>query len=172
MKTAARIVLGPSVMRVFEQGTTRRLLPVLERTNIPQLRRVTTQARYKRWFERNLERVAKAIEASNRRNTRIRPGLKWGHATKILCLFVREIVLRTRLLTDAEVTRLERFLYVPLDSVVRRELRGCGINLPGTGIKHICRPNHFYNAQDRMAEAAERAGVPRICFDDVWANRE
>ena len=42
-------------------------------------------------------------------------GYKWGHATKILTLYIREFVLNSRYFTDAQVQAILPWLYVPID---------------------------------------------------------
>lgn len=51
-----------------------------------------------------------------------------------------------------------------------RELRACGVSTP-VRINEINSAAGFYRLQDKMEEAAQRAGVFRILFDEVWAVR-
>jgi hypothetical protein len=170
-RTAARLVLSPSVMRVFAPGTKADLLPTLQRIDVDALRGISSQARFKSWFESVLNRVARRIRRRNANNDRVNPGYKWGHATKILTLHVREIVLNSRYFDDRSATRLSAFLYTPIDSTAMNRLVGLGVELDFRAIKEIDTARKFYDVQHLLGQAAQEAGVPRVWFDDVWSER-
>jgi len=167
----ARLTLGPSVIRVFAKGTNDMVRPLLERIELDDLTKLDGQAEYKRWFEKNLHRIAKKILVLNNKIDRpgIHPGYKWGHSSKIMNSFIEGIVRQSRYFTDSEAKRIESWLYVPLDSVVMRELRDCGVATPKT-VNGIASGSQFYGLQEKMGRAAACAGVSRILFDDVWAS--
>ncbi len=167
---AAQTCMGPSVIRVFAKGTNEKLRLCLVDVEIYSLRRISDQTSYRRWFDAALDRLVKATEPDNRSNTRVQPGLRWGHCTKILCLFARDIVLHTRLFDDDLVSRLQPFLFVPIDSVVIEALRAVGLRVPARKIKHIDSAEKFFAFQT-LIDSVIPKGTPRVWFDDVWAQR-
>ncbi len=171
-KTAARVVLGPSVMRVFAAGTRDALLPVLADVKIEAIRQIWTQEDFSVWFDANVEGVVRVISRKNRDNPRISPGTKWGHSTKIMALLIRELVLNSRYFTDTEVERVSSFLYVPIDRIVMERLRKLKINLPFSRIREIDTRAKFYEVQEILGRAAAECGVPRVWFDDNWGDRQ
>lgn len=170
--TAARVVLGSSVIRVFEKGTKKKLMTVLARIRIDGLYKVRNQQQFKLWFEKELNKVAVAVRKTNRANCRIYPGYKWGHSTKVLTLYIREMVLKSRHFNDNQVKRISSWLYIPIDSIAIKRLRKLGVKLPFNNIKEICTSKMFYGTQDILAKAAIKANVPRIWFDDNWGDRQ
>ncbi len=169
---AARASLVSSVTRVFKPSTRERLICVLARIDVDSLPGLRGPRQFKEWFERALSRVAATIRRLNAHNTRVNPGYKWGHATKVLALYVRSIVLDSRYFTDSQAQRIRWWLYAPIDRVVIRDLTCLGMSLPFKGIKDIHRPARFYKVQDALGAAAAAVGVPRVWFDDRWAQRE
>jgi hypothetical protein len=170
-RTAARVILGPSVMRVYEEGTRKALLPLLPKLDVDTLVRLRDQEQYSEWFDAQVARVAQAIDRHNPHNSRIRPGFKWGHATKITAIFIRDLVLSSRYFSDSEAERISFFLYVPIDSVVIRRLKLLGVRLPFRKIKEVDTREKFYLVQNTLEKAATEVGVPRVWFDDNWAIR-
>lgn len=168
-KTAARVVLGSSVMRVFRAGTKSKIQPILGNIDIDVLRAIKNETKFKNWFSKCLAPIVRIINDTNRENNKVGNG--YGHATKILTLYVREMVLNSRYLTDKEVQRIEKFLYTPIDSVAMEALRKAGEKLPFKRIKEITEKN-FHQLQERIGEAAAKVGAPRVWFDDVWGMRE
>ena len=110
-------------------------------------------------------------EGQQRENSRIHPGYKWGHSTKVLSLFIREIVLCSRYFDDRLTDRLAPLLYIPIDGVVIDHVRRLGVPLSLRKIKHIDSAEKFFGVRDLLGEAATRAGVPRVWLDDVWTER-
>jgi len=169
---AARVILGSSVIRVFERGAKKKMMTVLARIRIDELYKVRNQQQFKLWVEKELKKVAMAVRETNRANCRIYPGYKWGHSTKILTLYIREMVLKSRYFNDNQVKRISSWLYVPIDSIAIKRLRQLGVNLPFNNIKEISTPEMFYGTQDILAKAAGEANMPRIWFDDNWGDRQ
>lgn len=168
-KTEARVVLAPSVMRACKTGTKEKVKYILERIDIDYLRSVRNQTQFKRWFCKNLKTIVKAIKDKNKGNNRVGNG--YGLATKVLALYVRGMVLNRRYFTDKEVCRIEKWLYTPIDSVVIKELKRRGEELPFDKIKDIDQES-FYQVQERLGGEAAKVGIPRIWFDDnVWGAR-
>ncbi len=171
-RTAARVVLGASVVRVFRPGTKGDLLKALEAIDIEGLRGLTSHRQFTKWFETELHALAAAIRRKNRDNARINPGYKWGHATKILTLYVRDLVLSSRYFADGQVRRVSGWLYSPIDSVVIKRLRCLGLRLPFASIKQIDTRHKYYDVQEMLHRAAARVGVPRVWFDDNWGDHQ
>jgi hypothetical protein len=169
---AARVVLFPSLLRVYRRGTNKELFPVLVAVPVDELREVQTPEQFRTWFEAHLEVLAAAIDKLNRGNGKIYPGYKWGHATKILTLYLREIVLNSRYFKDAETERLATLLYIPIDNVSMKRLKELGHRLAFSAINQIDTPEKFYGIQEMLGQVAARVGVPRIWFDDNWGDRQ
>ena len=172
-KRVARLVPGGSVIRVFRKKTKEALIEELCKIPVAEMRGLKNQEDFRKWFERQLEAVASAIRRTNRNNRSIKPGTKWGHAAKVLNLFLREMVVESRYFLEKEVKRLTPWLYMPIDRVVIKNLRDCGIELDFKVIKDIdTRKKFYYLQEDILASAAAEARVPRIWFDDVWSAQE
>lgn len=167
----ARANLGASVIRVFASGTKPGLLRVLRELPVDDLRRLERSG-FRAWYRRQLEKVARELRKRNRDNVRLQPGLKWGHAAKVLSLYLRDIVLHSRYFPDATARRVERWLYVPVDGIVIRRLKELGVELPFGSIREIDTAAKFELVQGRLDRAARSARVPRVWFDDIWADRE
>jgi hypothetical protein len=172
LRYRAALVMGPSVTRVFRRGTKKALIPALEAIDVDRLRGVRSQQQFREWFDEHLAKVARGIRRLNAHNDRVNPGYKWGHATKVLTLFVREIVLCSRYFSDAEAKRLSPWLYAPIDGIIIRRLERLGECLPFDRIRQIDTPRKFYGVQERLGEAAAAVGVPRVWFDDNWGDRQ
>lgn len=169
----ARVTLGASVVRVFEPGTKDRLLTVLAGLPIEELTGVHTDDDFKMWFERQLDIVARRINTTNSKNTRVQPGSKWGHATKILTIYLREMVSHTHYFDDAQAARIEPFLFVPIDRITIESLKRLG-HRPREfkRIKEIDTAKKFYEVQKLLGDAAMTTKTPRVWFDDGWGDRE
>lgn len=170
----ARSCIPPSVTRVFAKGTKDALLPVLAAIPIDELPQLGGEAAFRAWFERQLEVVAAAILRLNPPTVRpgIHPGYRWGHASKVLALYLRDLVLFSRYFPDADAERIAFWLYCPVDGIVMKRMRELG-EKPGVFlISGIDSPKKFWHVQDTLGAAAARAGVPRVWFDDNWGDRE
>ena len=170
----ARSCIPASVTRVFTAGTKADLVPLLARLPVDELPGLAGQAEYRAWFERHLDAVGAAILARNPKQVRpgIHPGYKWGHGTKVLALYLRDLVLFSRYFPDADAERMAFWLYCPVDSVVMKRLRELG-EQPGVfQISGIDSPARFWRIQDLLGDAAARVGVPRVWFDDNWGDRD
>ncbi len=147
-------------------------MPVLEDVEIDDPPTIRDQETFQTWFDKQLSRVAHTIDRRNSRNRRIAPGAKWGHATKILTLFVRDLVLKSRYFSDKDAKRISQYLYAPIDSIVIRRLRILGVRPPFSKIKEIDSRKKFYDVQEKLGSAAKKAGIPRVWFDDNWGDRK
>ena len=166
----ARAATSSSVVRVFAKETKEDLLRVLLTIPVEAISQLSGRENFEEWFETQLERVARAIYKRNKTNVRVNPGLKWGHAAKVLALYLRDVVLHSRFLTDAEVARVAPWLFVPVDSKVMERLADLGVKLPFTQIRQIASKDAFYRVQNMLANNCD-PGIARVVFDDVWADR-
>jgi hypothetical protein len=170
----ARSCIPASVTRVFAAGTKVGLVPLLAQLPVDELPHLADETAYREWFTRQLDLVAAGILRLNPPATRpgIHPGYKWGHATKVLALYVRDLVLFSRYFADQDVERVASWLYCPVDSVVMKRLRELG-EQPGVyQISGIDSAQRFWRIQDLLSAAAASVGVPRVWFDDNWGDRD
>jgi hypothetical protein len=167
-----RVILFPSVTRVFTSGTKGKLFPILVKIPLEEMPLLKNQREFRTWFEHWLEVLAEAIRRHNPNNRKIHPGYKWGHAAKVLTLYMREMVLNCRYFSDEEVNRLAPLLYTPIDTIAIRRLAQLGHAPPFKAIREIDTPEKFYGVQEMLGNAAARVGVPRIWFDDNWGDRQ
>jgi hypothetical protein len=158
-------------MRVFRAGTRPRLFSALLRIELEPLGSVSSHLQFEEYFETELDRLSRVIAKTNKGNTRIYPGYKWGHGTKILCLFLRDAVLHSHYFSTSVAHRVSRLLYTPIDNVVIRRLKALGYVTEFKGIKDIDSAGKFYAVQNALQKAAAAVGIPRIWFDDNWGQR-
>jgi hypothetical protein len=140
--------------------------------DMASLQKIRSAAAYSSVFEYQLEYLAQSIRRSNRLNSRIKPGLKWGHATKVLCLYHRGMVLHSRFYGERTADRLSSYLFAPIDNVVIDRLRHLGYNPGVSNIKSIDTKRKFYKIQNDLGIAAKKVNVPRVWFDDNWGARQ
>jgi hypothetical protein len=171
-KRAAMSVLGGSVIRVFNPETKEHLVKLLCTVPVKELASIKSDQKYRCWFEKQLSRVARCIKRTNADNRRIDPGYKWGHAGKVLNLYLRDIVHNSRYFSDSVVTRLGFWLYIPIDRILLRRLRELDCKTGLKAIKDIDTAKKYFRVQDILSPAAEKVGVPRVWFDDNWADRQ
>jgi hypothetical protein len=172
LKISRRSVLGSSVIRVFDPDSKPIFQKCLEKINVDDLLQLKDQTEYKAWFQNHLSKLSREIRKSNPKNANIYPGYKWGHATKILNLYIREVVEYKHYFRESKAAKIRKWLYMPIDSQVMKEIHALGHTLPFNKIKHIDMAKKFYDVQDLLGQAASAVNVPRIWFDDVWADRE
>jgi hypothetical protein len=167
---AARAVLGFSVMRVYKKGTGKQIMPLLAGIPIDEIGKFENQDQFTTWFEYWLELLAEEILKLNSDNNKIHPGYKWGHSTKLLTLYIRELVINTRCFADSIVNNISPFLFSPIDSVAINRLIDHGYDFLFLRIKEIDTAEQFYIVQDLLGKEAGIVDVPRIWFDDNWGD--
>lgn len=165
---ASQVVLGASVLRVFAPQTKKELLPFLPALPLSELEEVSNQESFEKWFALQLNRLARRIILKNKDNPRVNPGYKWGHGTKILSLYLREVVLNSRYFNDPTMRKISPFLYVPIDSKIMDKMRNLGFKLPFSKIKDIHTKQQFMRVKKILGDAAAKVQVPRIWFDYIW----
>lgn len=167
----AREVLGPSVIRVFAANTKPGLGRALVKLPVEELPQIGKR-KFRSWYEIQLNKVAKQVRVLNSNNSRLLPGLKWGHSNKVLSLYLRDMVLHTRYFTETQASRIVDLLYVPIDGIIIQRLAKLGVKLPFRKIREIDSSEKFYEVQDLLQNAAAKVGVPRVWFDDNWADHQ
>jgi hypothetical protein len=174
LKMTARSALPASVTRVFEAHTKDALVELLLTVPIDDLVDMADEATFATWYERQLGRVSACVLRLNPPELRpgIHPGYHWGHAAKVLALYVRDVVMYSRYFSDREVEQISPLLYCPVDGVVLERLRRVGVRLGVTQIREIATREKFRALQDVLKAAAAEAGVPPVWFDDVWGDRD
>jgi len=172
-KKAAKVCVGASTIRVFPKNSSSKIKGALLRVDVNRMLRIKNPKDFKKWFEDELTKVARAIPKVTRnkkKNKKLSRGARyWGYGAKILNLYLRDIVIHNHYFTDAQVERIQDLLYVPLDSKVIDKLKKLNVHLDFGKIKEIDNCDKFYQVQDELGRAADKAGAPRIWFDYVWA---
>lgn len=176
----SRVCFSGSTGRVFpkaenkdEKSANDIIKETLNTIDVDYLPKIKTQEEFKEWFEKKLGIVTNAIPKKNSKGKNISDDTRrWGYGTKILCLFLRDMVDHCRYFTEDEVKEVRKLLYVPIDSIIIDKLVECGETLPFNNIEEIDSEDKFYSIQDKLIQAAQIIDVPRIWFDDNWGDRQ
>ena len=97
-------------------------------------------------------------------------GLRYGHATKILNIYIGLLVFYSTYFDPKQVNTVKHFFHVPLDSKVFKDLRRCSVkNVPKT-IKDIDETS-YYRLQKLIREAALKQNLPPFYLDEYsWTS--
>jgi hypothetical protein len=171
VERTAAVTLGPSLIRAYNKGTKPRLFYALLSVDLESFSKCESREEFRKFFEAELEKVYRALAQDEENIRKHGLGLKWGHATKVLCIFLRDLVVYSRYFDEDTAKRLERFLYNPIDGIVMRKLEELGNDTGARRIKDIDTPDGFWRIQNLLGEAAELADTVQIRFDDVQAER-
>ena len=125
---AAKATLTPSVIRVFSKKSREKILPHLVSINVSKLSGFQSQVQYDRWLMDRLSNLASLVRRLNPNNPTINPGYKWGHAAKVLNIYVREILLHSRYFDPVVVERVSKWLHVPIDGRNIHRLEGARLS--------------------------------------------
>jgi hypothetical protein len=167
-KRVAKLVFGASIVRVFKPGTSKKLIPFLVRIKIDQFRKLKSESGFKKWFQRKSRDIAEIIK---------RDVNEHAHAPKILALYCRALLNECwYVLSKKEFKRIEKLLFVPIDSYVIKALKGlkgCAECEVLKDIKSMAdfKPKTFMNIQEMLKGASEKTKIPRIVFDYVWGEK-
>lgn len=172
--TVVRMSLPGSIVRVFQKGTKVDLVRYLTSIPVDELLKLRGEHEFRDWYQTQLDKVADAIAVRNPPggSSRIYPGMKWGHAAKVLAVYLHNLVAYSRYFSDAEAREIEPLLTCPVDGLVLARLRFVGERLPATSIRMIATQQDHWAIQDRLQTVAAKVGVPRIWFDDNWGYRQ
>ena len=144
---------GKGVMKVAQEK--------LGQLNLSQLSAITTQTQFEAWLDRQTERLLDRFPIKNR---------PWGAARKALNLFLRDCLYNRYICTTYKLNRLERWLEIPLDSVVSKELREDTQQtiLRWPGLKYLKKPvsNRY---QEAASSLSRKRGISRVHLDvELW----
>lgn len=167
----AKIILGSSVIRVFRAGTKLRLLSYLITFDVDSVANVLSQEDFNQWHMHNVNNVFQVITEDGNYENIPEEGLRWGHSTKILNLFLGHLIFYSNYFQDfLNVEEAKKFLHVPLDSKAFEVLRDNDVEDVPTRIKWLTSES-YYRLQNEIRNAAAEYDLPPIYFDEyAWAN--
>jgi hypothetical protein len=173
VRFTVRSALPASVIRGMAPGTKAALTARLEHIPVDELLSIEAEPAYRGWFEAQLDPLGRIIRRLSPPNVkpRLYPGYKWGHAAKVLSLFVRDLVLRSRYFRDEDADRIAPMLCCPIDGVVLKRLKQIGVGVGVERIYQVDSKRLYWSIQDQLEAAARSVSVPRVWFDDVWGDR-
>ncbi|MBN2315273.1 MAG: hypothetical protein JXM79_15190 [Sedimentisphaerales bacterium] len=179
IKHVAKVCFTGSTGRVFpkaknksQKSANEKIKEALTNIAVDELLRIKSQKKFEEWFEEKLENVTKKIprkmsqqDKKTGKHIKINDDArKWGYGAKILCLFLREIVLHCRYFTPEEAVKVRRWLYCPIDSKIIKRMKKCN-DVP---------KDRFDTVQKLLGDtkAVKKEGIPRIWFDYVWSSTD
>lgn len=168
---AASAATGSSVIRTFVAGTKPGLKRALLGLPVAGLPGAVRAGRFDAWHEEQAKRVAEELRVRNADHPRVNPGIQWGHATKVLNIYLRELVDAPGHYPARVAEEIRPHLHVPIDRVVINRLVELGVWVPSRSIKGIANREMYRTFQQTIKEAADTVGVPPVWFDDNWAER-
>lgn len=166
----SKIILGSSVIRAFNKETKNDVLKSLLRIDVSKLYEISSIRGYDLWHNQKTASVYKALLKKNAKKfKKDLEGLKWGHATKILNLFMGHLLLYSPYFDNAKyIKRVYGYLHVPIDSKVFALLRQCGVDTPKS-IKSITKQD-YNNIQEVLRTGASTHLIAPLLFDEyAWA---
>ena len=159
----------PNETKTPEGSVSNQIKEVLKKIEVGELLEIKDQKKFGEWFEKKLGKVVKKIPKRTSRGIELKDSArKWGYAAKILCLFLREMVLHCRYFEPEQAEKVEQWLYCPIDSKVMNAMKARGVPLNFTRIMDINKKRFDY-VQEQLSNAAKNEKVPRIWFDYVWS---
>lgn len=168
---AIKIVLGSSVIRVFKKGSKKQLTVCLLDINVDDLGKIKSQEMYDKWHLVQINKIFSCLKKENANLVKLtEEGLKWGHSTKILNLFIGHLAMMSPYYSNArECYKVQFFLHVPLDSKVFEALRICKIEDVPKNIKSISAKSYKI-IQITLRKAALEHKIPALYFDEyAWS---
>src|SRR5688572_7715832 len=169
-KRICKIVLGSSVIRVFVEGTKYSLLKCLDNIPIDEVIKIQSQTAYDKWHYKQVNKVYICLKSQRGNTKRIDndEGLKFGHATKIVNLFIGHLIFYSPYFKKKHTKCVYNFLHVPLDSKVFDALRVCSEQQVPSTIKEVTKET-YYSIQEEIRQHAVAYKIPPLCFDDyAW----
>lgn len=170
-KRIAKIILGASVIRVFEKHTKEKLLQCLLELEIDSVLSVQTETEYDKWhYEKVISIYDCLYKSNNEKYSNDLEGLMWGHSTKIFNLFIGHLFYYSFYFNNERNSlKAQFFFHVPLDSKVFSVLKSFQIKVPKS-IKSI-QASDYKEIQKVFRDAAQRNSVAPLLFDDyAWAH--
>lgn len=168
-RRVCKIILGSSVIRVFEENTKTDLINCLTEIDVSGLYTITSQKVYDAWHSAQTNFVYNALSKKNKDRFEDLAGLKWGHATKIFNLYIGHLIFYSPYFAETKyIKRLYNYVHVPLDSKVFEVLRAAGMKAPER-IKNMTK-DQYYEIQDQFRKSAKQHSVPPLFIDEyAWA---
>jgi len=166
-----KVVLGSSVIKVFVEKTKPILAEKLKEVDVNAILNFQKQDEYDNWHDSETGKIYEALKSKADNIARINSneGLKYGHGTKILNLFVGHLVFYSQYFTREEVEKVKYFLHVPLDSKVFKVLKKCHIENVPEWIKDVTR-DVYKDIQEEIRDTARKFNLPPLFFDEyAWA---
>jgi hypothetical protein len=111
IRTLAMMAYNPAIARVLERNGVRKFESLMVEI-VPGLSGITTQAEFDDFHLETCLRIIGTFKTNKNE------GLSWGQAQKPLNVFLKVYVAWARLPEVTVAERLDRFLHVPLDSVL------------------------------------------------------
>lgn len=163
-KRVASAAIGAStIRRMGPKGTAVRARRFLARVNLNRLRVDSN-----REFEQVLDHITESFLRALPRKAR-----RWGLARKVLNIFLRDAAYNRYLSRRFGLRKVERWMEVPLDSHVGKQLRASsdGRHLPRWKTVVGLTPEASREFQNVAATVAQRKGVTRVDLDVYyWRN--
>lgn len=172
-KRIAKIVLGASVIRAFEENTKPDLFTCLIGLEIDSLSHIQTEEEFDKWHAQKITAVYNCLLKTNQdKFADSLEGLKWGHATKVFNLYIGHLYHYSPYFEDEKrKMKANRFLHIPLDSKVFAALHQFNIPVPKS-IKSITAAQ-YKKIQNELRSAAYNKKVDPLRFDDyAWAETD
>ncbi|MBN8865489.1 MAG: hypothetical protein J0H92_19095 [Sphingobacteriales bacterium] len=168
-KRVARIILPNSVIRVFTAGTKLAIFDCLQKIDVDELPALKTRELFDSWHKTQLGKVSKSISGFGNNLAEIgEEGIRYGHAAKILNLFLGHLVFFSPYFSTTASEKVRHFLHVPFDKKIFVSLRSFQIKDVPNSIKSVDRTT-YYRLQAQLREAAGKRSVPPLYFDDyAW----
>lgn len=169
-RRVCKIILGSSVIRVFEKKTKKDLLDCLLSIDVTRLYKISSITAYDKWHSEKIEHVYNCLLTKNKEDFQgYFHGLKWGHATKIFNLYIGHLIFYSPFFSDSKyIERIYGYLHVPLDSKVFAILKSFGISTP-EAIKNISKEK-YYELQEIFRKHAKAQFIAPLTFDEyAWA---
>ncbi len=168
-KRIIKIILGSSVIRALPAGTKPILMPCLESLPVYELLKTNSQKAFNIWHKKQVAKVKKCLIRCNKESKRFdKDEQLFGHAAKILNLFLSHLVLYSAYFSQHVIIKTKYFLHVPLDRNVFSAI-GVDESLKApTSIKSL-KSKTYYLIQDAIRESAAKSDLPAIYFDEyAW----
>ena len=156
--------VGVSALRRQGVGVIHRIREYLAVLDLSDLAEIKNETGFDAWLDRTTEGIV---------NNRERPEIKWGSARKAINLFLRDALYCKYLSSRYDLEHVEKWLEIPLDSVVAKYLRGEaekeGRNLPDwNGLRQLLPPEstQFQGYAKRLARIRK---MERVHLDiAIW----
>ena len=172
-KRIAKIILGSSVIRAFEKDSKPLLLNCLINLEVDTLATIKTESEYDKWHSRKITSIYNCLLKTNKRKFKKNlVGLKWGHATKVLNLYVGHLYYYSPYYGKLKRKfKAHLFFHIPLDSKVFAALKKCNVDVP----KNIKTINVviYKEIQNTLRKVAQKKRVDPLRFDEyAWAETD